>query len=111
MWLSKDLRDGQSTVSQKFSTLLDTLTTNNQSNSNMPVCLTIDAGALEASVSPMVNNSNSPSGLSLHEILEIARLAGANRNVSVKSFLMQTSSLIIYYSLPLSLSFRLSAYS
>lgn len=63
----------------------------------MPICLTIDAGALEGSVSPMVNNSNSPSGLSLHEILEIARLAGANRNVSQVFHPLAYVSCFAYY--------------
>lgn len=72
----------QLTMYEKFMQALDDIT-KSQVNENIPISVTIDAGALDNSICPLANNTNCPGGFNLDEIIQIARAAGANSHVAV----------------------------
>lgn len=83
-WLSKNLRAENSQLSmyEKFQQALEEMI-RHQVNEGIPIAVTIDAGSLDNSVSPLANNVNGVGGFKLDEILAIARAAGANSHVAL----------------------------
>lgn len=78
LWLQKDLRQSNSRIETQFLQLLQEISPSNSSSS---VILHIDCGSLDGSVAAFANNTNSTTGFSHDEILQIAYYAGVHPTV------------------------------
>eukprot|EP01035_Chromulina_nebulosa_P031096 gene31096-41423_t len=83
IWYGKHLRNpaSKSTAAYQFKKVLSALSVTSATGPNRPVYVSLDVGAMSASAIPQVFTSNSPVGLTVDEVLDMAMIAGANPNV------------------------------
>lgn len=87
IWLSRDLRNSslKTNAVQQFQIALKSVSVNAANGTSRPVVLAIDVGAVgsfNTSGQFSVTN-NSPTGLTVDEVLEMIMIAGANPNVNI----------------------------
>jgi hypothetical protein len=82
IWYNKDIKNSSShlTVPEMFTEVLKDL--NRREDGPLKIVVNIDAGALNAFSAPCANNSNSPQGFHLDDLIEIMRIAGTEPTVS-----------------------------
>ena len=86
IWYNKDIKNSSShlTVPEMFTEVLKDL--NRREEGPLNIVVNIDAGALNAFSAPCANNSNSPQGFHLEDLIEIMRIAGTETTVSFTQF-------------------------
>lgn len=82
VWLTKDLYANGSNPVTAFTDLLNEFSKRDDLGT-LPIAITIDAGVLNAALSPFANSTNSSQGLSFSDIIGIVRAAGADPNVGL----------------------------
>jgi hypothetical protein len=82
VWYGKHLRNPASKYSApyQFKKFLAALSLS-ASGISRPVYVSLDIGAMCGSAIPQSNSSNSPLGLTIDEVMDMAMIAGANPNV------------------------------
>jgi hypothetical protein len=80
IWLTKDLLSGGKNPVTSFVDLLNEFSKREDLGA-LPIAITIDAGVLNAALSPFANSTNSSQGLSFSDLIGIVRAAGSDPNV------------------------------
>lgn len=85
-WLQKHIRskDTEQSVGEQFKRVINEVSSLN-GNIAVPVVVVLDTGSICSSSAPFVNSSQTPVGLLVEEVADIARISGAHPQVSAFS--------------------------